>query len=481
MPADRKTDGSGVDRMKVPPGLSEAEARLLYGAVPEPSPPPRVCRYDTVAVEIESLNEDGRGIGRHEGKVVFVEGALPDERAACCLERQRPRYSSGWAVSIERPSRDRVEPRCEYFGVCGGCNLQHLASEAQPEALEGILRDKFRQFGRLEPEAWLPPITGPHWAYRRRARLGVRHVAKKGGVIVGFRERGSRFLAPLRDCQTLDTRVAALLPALRALVDGLSCRERLPQIEIACTEEAVALVFRHLEPWQDGDIDSLTAFAQRHDVRIYGQPQGPDSVQPIWPDPMPPLAYELPAHALRIEFSPTDFIQINGQVNEAMIDQALRLLRPGPDDTVLDLFCGLGNFSLPLARRAGRVIGVEDRGALVAAARRNAAMNGLGNVEFLAADLYDDDRCRQVLKTHAGDLLLLDPPRSGAMEVIKHLPTDTPFKRIVYVSCQPATLARDCEYLVNVLGYRLRKAGILDMFPQTSNVESMVLLEKPGD
>ncbi len=477
----RPGDEAVASHMKVPPGLSEAEARHLYTSVPEPTPPPRVCRHDTIALEIESLNEDGRGVGRHEGKVVFVEGALPGERVVCCLERQRPRYSSGWTVSIERPSSDRVEPRCEYFGICGGCNLQHLAAEAQVRALEGILRDKFRQFGRLEPETWLPAIEGPYWGYRRRARLGVRHVAKKGGVIIGFRERGSRFLTPLRDCQTLDTRVAALLPALRALVDGLSCRERLPQIEIACTEEATALVFRHLEPWQDGDINSLTAFAQRHDVRIYGQPQGPDSVQPIWPDPMPPLAYELPGHELRMEFSPTDFIQINGRVNEAMIDQALRLLRPGPDDSVLDLFCGLGNFSLPLARRAGRVIGIEDRETLVAAARHNAAINDLGNAEFLAADLYDEERCREVLKAHAGGLLLLDPPRSGAMEVIKHLPTKSPFERIVYVSCQPATLARDCEYLVNVLGYRLRKAGILDMFPQTSNVESMVLLERPRD
>ncbi len=459
--------------MKRPPGLDEDEARAFYEAVPEPTPPPRSCRHDTVDVEIESLNEDGRGVGRHEGKVVFVEGGLPGERVACCLERQRPRYGSGWAVSIERPSTDRVEPRCEYFGICGGCNLQHLATSAQARALEDILRDKFRQFGRLEPGEWLPPIEGPHWGYRRRARLGVRHVAKKGGVIIGFRERGSRFLTPLRDCQTLDTRVSALLPALRALVDGLSCRERLPQIEIACTETATALVFRHLEPWRDGDI------ARRHDVRIYGQPQGPDSVMPIWPDPMPPLAYELPAHALRMEFGPTDFIQINGRVNEAMIDQALALLQPGPDDTVLDLFCGLGNFSLPLARRTGRVVGIEDRESLVAAARHNASINGIDNAEFHAADLYDDDRCREVLGAFAGDLLLLDPPRSGAMEVIKRLPTKPSFKRIVYVSCQPATLARDCEYLVKVLGYRLARAGILDMFPQTSNVESMVLLEAP--
>ncbi len=466
------------DGIRIPDGATEEEARRLRDAVPDPTPPPRTCRHETLRLEIDSLNEDGRGVGRHDGKVVFVEGGLPGETVVCCPERRRPRYSSGWAVSIERRSPDRVEPECEYFGVCGGCNLQHLAPEAQVVALEGILRDKFRQFGRLEPEDWLPPLTGPFWGYRRRARLGVRYVTKKGGTIVGFRERGSKFLAPLRDCQTLDPRIAALLPALRHLIDGLSCRARLPQVEIACTEEAAALVFRHLDPWEDDDVRALADFARRHHVRVYGQAGGPDSVVPIWPDPMPALSYALPAHDLRMEFQPTDFIQINGAVNMAMIDQALDLLAPTRKDTVLDLFCGLGNFSLPLARRAGKVVGIEDRETLVSAARRNAGINVIDNAEFASADLYDPEQCRRIVERYPADLLLLDPPRSGAMEVIKALPKPSPFERIVYVSCQPATLARDCEYLVNVLGYRLVRAGVMDMFPQTSNVESMALLER---
>ncbi len=425
---------------------------------------------------VEALTDDGRGLARVAGKVVFVDGALPGETVRLRYRRRRRRYDTARLVEVLHPSPERVTPPCPFFGTCGGCTLQHLAPEAQVRAKQQILAEQFRRLGGgLEPGVWLAPVTGPVWGYRRRARLGVRVVPKKGGVLVGFRERAHSYITGLDACLVLEPRLSALLPALRELVAGLSAPDRLPQIELAAGDAEAALVFRHLVPLTDADRERLRDFGTRHGVQIYLQPAGPQSVTPLYPERPAPLEYALEDFGLVLAFGPTDFIQVNAAVNRAMVRQAVAWLDPGPHEAVLDLFCGLGNFTLPLARRAGRVLGLEASADLVTRARANAARHGLANAEFRVADLYAPE---------AGegggwgdfhfDKLLIDPPRSGAMEAIKRLPEPGP-KRIVYLSCYPATLARDSAYLVHARGYRLAAAGILDMFPHTRHVESMAV------
>lgn len=425
---------------------------------------------------IDSLNDDGRGVARVDGKVTFVSGALPGERVRAEIESTRRSHDGARTIEVLHPSPERVEPGCAHFGVCGGCSLQHMHPQAQIRAKQEILRERFERFGGLAPAAWMEPLTGPDAHYRRSARLGVRDVPKKGGVLVGFRERRSSYITPLAGCLVLDERIADLLPELAALVEGLSCKQRLPQIEAACGDEDAALVFRHLVPLEASDRERLAAFGRRHAVRIYLQPGGPESVIPLEPPDPGPLTYAQPVFDVTLAFEPTDFIQVNATINRAMVEQAVRLLGAGPADTVLDLFCGLGNFTLPIARSAGRVIGFESDARLLDAARANARRNGIGNAEFRRADLYDEAEARAVWSVPA-ERALLDPPRSGAIEVLKVLPARGP-SRIVYVSCNPATLARDAEYLVNARGYRLERAGVLDMFPQTSHVESIAVFEK---
>ncbi len=436
-----------------------------------------MSRGDTAIARIESLNHEGLGVARVAGKAVFVDGALPGEQARFRITKRRKSYDLAQALEILAASPDRVTPRCRYFGSCGGCSFQHLRAEAQLPIKQKILHDNLKRIGKVEPEAWLVPLSGRHWAYRRKARLGVRVVQKKGGVIVGFREKASSFITPLASCEVLEARVGVLLPALQELIAGLSRPDRIPQIEVAAGDDAVALAFRHLVPLTDQDVRRLAGFGERHGLRIFGQPGRPDELVPVYPVPPEPLMYRLPEFGLEFEFSPTDFIQVNAELNRQMVAQAVQLLDPQPADHVLDLFCGLGNFTLPIARRAGQVLGIEADERLIAKARHNASRNGIGNAEFRTGDLYRVEGPDPWGNRRFGKWLL-DPPRTGAIEAVKRLPEAGGPQRIVYVSCNPATLARDSQVLVHARGYRLKAAGVMDMFPQTSHVEAMALFER---
>ena len=433
----------------------------------------RIAGDDAEAV-VESLTQDARGVARVNGKTTFVEDALPGERVRFRYLRRRSRYDTGKALEIIEPSPDRVEAPCAHFGTCGGCTLQQLSSDAQLRSKERILADTLRHLGRVQPAHWLEPIAGPTTGYRRRARLGVRLVPKKGGVLVGFRERRRSFITPLTECLTLDPRLAAVLPALPGLVAGLSRPDRVPQIELSAGDDAAAIVLRHLQPLTEDDIARLRNFAIDREIGVYVQPRDPRSARPLWPEAGVPLTYRLPAFAATLGFGVTDFVQVNAAINRELVQRAVNMLEIEESDRVADLYCGVGNFSLPLARRAARVIGYEADTALVQRAQDNAALNGIGNVAFEIADLYDESgmSSRESIRC---DKLLVDPPRGGAMVSLKALPPNALPRRIVYVSCNPATLARDSEYLVHRLGYCLEAAGVADMFPHTSHVESVAL------
>jgi len=446
------------------------------------TPVPTAARTagDIATADIESLNSEGNGVAHIDGKATFIHGALPGETVRFRYHNKRKRYDTGAAIEIVQASPARVAPPCAYFGVCGGCGLQHYAAAPQLKAKEQVLLDTLAHIAKVAPEEIAAPLTGPAWHYRRKARLGVRVVPKKGGVIVGFRERRSSFITPLDFCHVLDEKMARLLPALRELIGGLSCPNRVPQIEVAVGDNAQALVFRHLDAFTPADLARLRAFGETHAVQMHLQPSDTTSVHALWPPVPPVLEYALPEN-VTLAFAPTDFVQVNAELNRKMIARALELLAPTAHDRVLDLFCGLGNFTLPLARRAAHVLGIEGDAALVARAQANAQRNGIANATFLAADLYDEAGLQALAPTlwaQPWDKLLLDPPRSGAMEVLKQLPA-TPPRRLLYVSCYPSTLARDAEYLVHVRGYRLRTAGVMDMFPQTTHVESLALFEYP--
>jgi 23S rRNA (uracil1939-C5)-methyltransferase len=430
---------------------------------------------ELIEVEIESLTHEGRGLAHFDGKAVFVDGALPGERVRFRYTRVRRRHEEGLAVEVLEASPERVSPRCPHFGVCGGCSLQHLESGAQVRVKQETLADVFARIGKVQPEHWLPPLTADPWGYRRKARLGVKHVEKKGRTLVGFRERGSSFLADLSRCEVLHPAVGDRLGVLAVTVDRLSIRDQVPQIEVAMGEGPCVLVFRCMAPPSAADLGVLQGLADDQGFHVYLQEGGPDSIRPL-PGQGIDLHYELPRHRVRIGFEPTDFTQVNLELNRLMVDQALELLDPQPDESVLDLFCGLGNFSLPLARRAREVLGVEADAALVARAAENARANGIDNARFATADLYgelDGQPWTRERFTKA----LLDPPRSGALQVLDWLPR-LGVERILYVSCYPTTLARDADRLVNGLGYRLRSAGVMDMFPHTAHLESMALFER---
>lgn len=436
----------------------------------------RESQGDMAVAAVESLTHDARGVARIDGKTTFIEGALPGERVRFRYYNKRPRFDTGATIEVLEPSPDRVTPACRYYGLCGGCSLQHLAAGAQVLAKQRVLADTLEHVGRVQPALWLAPTGSGEIGYRRRARLGVRLVPKKGGVIIGFRERRHSFITPLESCITLEPGLAALLVPLKEVIGKLSCADRLPQVEVSAGDSGRAAVFRHLLPLNTADVGHLRAFAQAYDVTTYLQPGGADTIHALWPLPAPELEYRLPEFDVRLAFAPADFIQVNAVVNRTLVSQAVALLELTPSDRVLDLFCGLGNFTLPLARRAGRVLGLEGEAALVARARANAARNGIANAEFQVANLYDAGALG-VLQSEPWTKLLLDPPRAGAMEVVKALSKEGP-ARIVYVSCNPATLARDSDYLVNVLGYRLEAAGVADMFPHTSHVESIAIFAR---
>ncbi|HLS57849.1 MAG TPA: 23S rRNA (uracil(1939)-C(5))-methyltransferase RlmD [Zeimonas sp.] len=445
---------------------------------------------EPLTLDVDSLDLEANGVAHHEGKVVFVRGALPGERVRATLVRRKPRFDVAQTVEVLRESPSRVAPRCPHFGVCGGCSMQHLDAGAQLAIKQRALEDQLWHIGKVRPGVILRPLAGPAWGYRYRARLSVRHVPKKGGVLVGFHERGSSYVADMRECHVLPPRVSDLLLPLRDLVGALSLRERLPQIEVAIGEAVdglvVALVLRVLEPPSDEDRQWLLHFAARERVELWLQPGGPDSVSLLCTcdgraatsDGESQLAYRLPGFGVTMPFRPTDFTQVNHRINEVLVSRAVRLLDPQPGERVADLFCGLGNFSLPLARRAREVVGIEGSATLARRARDNAVLNGLEDrTVFRAANLFDEGAAGFRELGHF-DRILVDPPREGALEVAKALAAEPARpRRIVYVSCNPATLARDAAILVHQGGFELAAAGAVDMFPQTSHVESMAVFE----
>ncbi len=426
-------------------------------------------------LDITDLSHDGRGVGRYEGKAVFVAGALPGERVQAQVRVSRKPFDEGSVTEVLQASPDRVAPRCPHFGVCGGCALQHLSPEAQIRAKQHTLAENFERIGRVSPARWLAPLTGEAWAYRRKARLGVKHVPKKGRTLVGFRETDPRFIADLSRCEVVVSQLGERLADLAALVDSLEARAQIPQIELAAGDDRTALVFRNLVPLSAADRDRMLDFGRAHGFAMFQQPAGNDSVEAL-DGGSPELHFRLPGYGLEYAFRPLDFIQVNGPMNERMIEHALTLLAPQPQERVLDLFCGLGNFTLPLAQRAAQVVGVEGDAGLVRRAQENAQRNGIANVDFHAADLCADLR-DQSWMGQGFDALLLDPPRTGADATLAQLPLEN-VGRIVYVSCHPGSLARDAGILVHEHGYRLEAAGVMDMFPHTGHVESIALFRR---
>jgi 23S rRNA (uracil1939-C5)-methyltransferase len=427
---------------------------------------------------IESLDHEGRGVAHRDGKAVFVDGALTGERVEAEIYRKRPSYEQAQVTRIIKASPYRVAPRCRWFGVCGGCTHQHLHEAAQVAAKQRVLEDCLKHIGKVEAETMLSPIHGPTWGYRRKARLSVRHVPKKGGVLVGFHERRSSYVADMLGCEVLPPQVGLLLPELRLLVAGLGVRDRLPQIEVAVGDAVTVLVLRHLEPLSSADEARVRDFAECHGVQIWLQPKGPESAHPFHPLDAPPLAYRLPEFDLTLPFRPTEFTQVNQDMNRVLVRRAIALLDPGPGERIADFFCGLGNFTLPIARRGARVLGVEGSFPLVQRALKNAAANGLAErCRFQYMDLFQI--APPVLAALGEfDKWLVDPPRDGAIELVKALPDSHGPRRIVYVSCNPATLARDAAVLVHTKGYRLKAAGVANMFPHTAHVESIAVFER---
>ena len=427
---------------------------------------------------IESLDHEGRGVGHFDGKTIFVEGALPGERVHYSSYRRKPNFEQAQATEILEASPYRVAPRCRWFGICGGCSHQHLQESAQVAVKQRVLEDCFAHIGKVKPETMLAPIHGPTWGYRRRARLSVRNVPKKGGVLVGFHERRSSYVADMGGCEVLPERISLLLPRLRQLVEGLSIRDRLPQIELAAGDHVDVLVLRVLEPPSSEDEALLRAFADANRVQFWLQPKGPDTAYPFHPLDAPELNYRLDEFDLVMPFRPTEFTQVNQDINAMLVRRAMRLLDPQPGERIADFFCGLGNFTLPIARRGATVLGIEGAAGLVARGVENAARNGLaGRCEFRVADLFKMTPEHYQELGHF-DKLLIDPPRDGAIDLVKSLPdTGAPW-RIVYVSCSPATLARDASVLVHQKGYRLVTAGVANMFPHTAHVESIALFER---
>lgn len=431
---------------------------------------------DPAETVIESLSHEGRGVSRINGKTVFIDGALPGETVRFRYRRVHARYAEGCIEDvIANPSPDRVTASCPHFLDCGGCSLQHMSHDRQIAHKESVLREQLQHIGGVQAEEWLAPLLGPQWRYRHKARLGVKWVHKKDSVLVGFREKYSSYVADINTCEVLHPAVGHLLNDLSALIASLSIYDRVAQIEVAIDDKDTALVFRHLSPLGGDDVRKLQEFARLHGLRIYLQPAGPDSVQGLANEAHGDLVYHLDTGNVDIYFSPMHFTQVNSALNRLMVRRVVDLLAPVASDRVLDLFCGVGNFTLPIARYALAVTGIEGESALVEKARDNAIRNGLENTRFEAADLAGESwiqRCG----SYEYNKVLLDPPRSGAQAVVENLDLSR-VSRLVYVSCNPATLARDAGILVKQRGMSLRSAGIMDMFPHTTHVESMAVFE----
>lgn len=448
-------------------------------------------------IEIESLDIEGRGVGhlRNEdgtpGKVIFVEGALPGERVGFQSYRKKPKWEAATLTALHRESALRVSPKCRYFGVCGGCAMQHVEPSAQVAIKQRVLEDNLKHLARLKPEMVLRPIYGPTWAYRYRARISVRNVIKKGSVLVGFHEKKSPYVADMKTCEILPPNVSAMLVPLRDLVASLSIVDRVPQFELAVgggedgSSNMTALVMRHMADLSADDEAKLKAFADKYDIQWWLQPAGPDTAYLFYPSGAQ-LHYALPEFGIRMPFKPTDFTQVNHQINRALVQRALRLLDAQPDDRIADLFCGLGNFTLPIATQAREVVGIEGSSVLTQRALENAALNKLAHkTSFYSRNLFEA-KAEDFVAMGRFDRLLVDPPREGAAAVCQALaelgktqPALQP-QRIVYVSCNPATLARDAGVLVHEAGYVLKQAGVVNMFPHTAHVESIAVFDLPG-
>ena len=425
---------------------------------------------------ITALTHDARGIATIDGKTVFIEGALPGETVEFIYTKKRGKFDEAKVTEIIHQSPERVEPRCQHFGVCGGCALQHLSSEGQIALKQKLLLDQLEHFGKVQPEIILKPLIASAWAYRRKARLGVKYVVKKNAVLVGFREKNGRYLADLKRCEILHSSVGSLITPLQQLISKLAAYEHIAQIEVAIGDNATVLIFRNMVNLSIEDNQKLTDFAKQHNLIIYLQPNKPDSIHCIWPNDNPPtLFYQLPDYQITLDFLPNDFTQVNADINQQMIKQALKLLEPNENDRILDLFCGLGNFTLPLAKAAAYVVGVEGDAGLVQRAQANANKNNMSNVAFYQADLTADISSLPWAQ-EGFNKILLDPPRTGALEIMPKL-AQLNADKIIYVSCNPATLARDAGELTR-LGYKLKTTGIMDMFPHTHHVEAMCLFVK---
>jgi len=428
---------------------------------------------------IESLDQEGRGIAHADGKVIFIEGALTGEHVTYSSYRKKPSYEQAQVGQILKQSFMRVQPKCANFGVCGGCSMQHLEAHAQVAVKQRVLEDNLARIGKVKAETMLPPIYGQPWGYRQRARLSVRHVLKKGKTLVGFREKNGKYVADMQHCEILPPKIAGLLPLLGELNESFTARDILPQIEVAAGEHVDVLVLRILQALSPSDEAAIKQFADTHKVQFWLQTKGPETIVPFYPLDAPPLSYSLPEFGITMPFAPSEFTQVNSEMNRLMVSRAMRLLAPQPGERIADFFCGLGNFTLPIARSGARVVGIEGSAALVKRAAQNAAHNGLsGNTEFQAMNLFEMDEA-SLANLGRFDKWLIDPPRDGAVELVKAITPEIAPQRIVYVSCSPATLARDAQVLVQDHGYTLKAAGVMNMFPHTSHVESIALFVKP--
>lgn len=430
---------------------------------------------------IESLDLEGRGVAHRDGKVVFVEGALPGERVRAQVVRSKDSYDKARMTELLQASAMRVVPPCPNFSVCGGCAMQHLHPEAQVAVKQRVLEDTLKHIGGVSAQQILAPMHGPYWEYRYRARFSVRLVNKKGGVLVGFRERNGRYVVDMDECRVIPAPVSRLLRPLRTMLGQLSRPDRIPQIELAQGDQQLALILRHMEVLTPEDIQLLRDFAQQHGVTWYLQPKGPETIHPLERGDEQFLAYTLPEFDLRMGFKPSDFTQVNYAINRSMVHAAVSLLDVKPEHKVADMFCGLGNFSLPLARKAAHVVGVEGSSALTLRASEAAAAHGLQDkASFTTLNLFEID-VQWLRGLGYFDRILIDPPRDGAMalaQALSQLSTQERAERIVYVSCNPATLARDAGILVKEGGWKLEQAGVINMFPHTAHIESMAVFSR---
>lgn len=443
---------------------------------------------------IESLDQEGRGVAHVDGKTIFIDGALPNEHVTYQSQRIKPSYEVANVVSVLKQSNQRVVPKCPHFGLCGGCKLQHMDAGAQVAAKQQMLEADLWHIGKVKPENMLPPLYGPTWGYRHKARLSVKYVDKKQRVLVGFNEKGTRYVADMNSCEVLVPEVSALIAPLQDMIIQLSIRDKLPQIELAVGEAnqkntakavddkpVIVLILRIMDALTEHDETHLKAFADAHQVQIWTQTKGPDTIKPFWPLVGAQLQYSLPEFDLIYPFKPNEFTQVNPQINQQMVNRAMQLLQPKAGEKIADFFCGIGNFTLPIARSGASVLGLEGLANLVDRANESAALNHISNATFGVADLFKmtEESLTDLSLSHgAFDKWLIDPPRDGAFELVKAITPASAPKLIVYVSCNPATLARDAGILVAEKGYRLSAAGVINMFPHTAHVESIACFIK---